>query len=310
MREPDMEPDIFELKYSDYCDYGEYGDDYAISIAMNVARRFLREPDITASQIVGIGHALYALQRLPVVTPGIDVRFGIIIHHKIEAPSPKNSKETITLSDMEYIDFCISEDTFEISKGGSADCGAGHDSYSLAGWYVGLDGSRKTQCELYCIEDAISMLLEQKNTEIRVEDHSKIDFFDKEEFLPLNYHPLNQKAKELLQEQSDVNLSEEQLYILQLMEFVVEDPEMSKKREEIRSRELMQKVEEKVIEMLDMVPEEIMNYLIKEHDLYLEAEDLIEGATEVLWEVIDMILTDLDCPTPVDKPLILISDNR
>ena len=85
---------------------------------------------------------------------------------------------------------------------------------------------------------------------------------------------------------------------------------MSKKREEIRSRELMQKLEDKVMELLDMAPEETMSYLIKEHDLYLEAEDLIEGATEVLWEVIDMILTDLDCPTPVDKPLILISDNK
>ena len=139
---------------------------------------------------------MYALQRLPVVTPCVDVRFGIIIHHN--------------LSDWEYIDFCISEDRFEISKGGSTDCGAGHDSYSLPGWHIGLDGSRETHCELYGIEDNISMLLEQENTEISVEDYSKIDFFEKEEHLSPNYHPLNQKAKELLQEQElDVNLSED-----------------------------------------------------------------------------------------------------
>ena len=138
---------------------------------------------------------------------------------------------------MEYIDFCISEDKFEISKGGSADCGVGHDSYSLAGWYVGLDGSRKTQCELHCIEDAISILLKQENTEIRVEDHSKIDCFYDEELLSLNYHQLNQEAKELLQQQPDDDLSEGQLYILQLMDFGLESPQMSEKREEIRSKE-------------------------------------------------------------------------
>ena len=302
-----MEYDIFELKYSEYCDYGEYGDDCAISIAMNAARRLLREPKVIASQIVGIGHALYALQRLPVVTPGINVRFGIVVHHQIESPSPKNPEDTVTLSDMEYIYFCISENAFEISKGGSADCGAGHDSYSLAGWYVGLDGSRKTQCELHCIEGAISMLLEQENTEISVEDYSDIDFFDKEELLPLNYHPLNQESKELLQQQPDDNPSEEELYILQLMEFGLESPQMSEKREEIRSSDLMQKLEEKVTNLLDMTPEETMIYLIKEHDLYtLGADDLIEGATEVLWEVIDMILLNLDCPTLDDKPLILL----
>ena len=304
-----MESDIFDLKYSDYGDYGDYGDDCAISIAMNVARRLLQEEKVTASQIVGIGHALYAFQRLPVVTPGVYVRFGIVVHHKIESPSPKNPEDTVTLSDMEYIDFCISEDKFEISKGGSADCGVGHDSYSLAGWYVGLDGSRKTQCELHCIEDAISILLEQENTEISVEDYSDIDFFDKEELLPLNYHPLNQESKELLQQQPGGNPSEEELYILQLMDFGLESPQMSEKREEIRSKELMQKLEDKVMSLLDMTSEEAMIYLIKEHDLYtLGADDLIEGATEVLWEVIDMILLNLDCPTPDDKPPILFSD--
>ena len=250
------------------------------------------------------------LNDFPVVTSGVDVRFGIVIHHKIESPSPENPEDTVTLSDWEYIDFCISEDRFEISKGGSADCGAGHDSYSLAGWYVGLDGSRKTQCELYCIESAISMLLEQENTEISVEDHSDIDYFYDEELLSLNYHPLNQKAKELLQQQPDDDLSEDQLYILQLMKFGLESPQMSEKREEIRSRDLMQKLEEKVTSLrLDMTPEETMSCLIKDHDLYtLGADDLIEGATEVLWEVINMILIDLDCPTPDDKLPILFSD--
>ena len=81
---------------------------------------------------------------------------------------------------------------------------------------------------------------------------------------------------------------------------------MSEKREEIRSRELMRKLEDKVIELLETRPEETMSYLIKEHNLYLGAEDLIEEATQVLWQVIDMILIDLDCPTSNDKPLALL----
>ena len=237
------EHEIFDLEYSEYGDYED--DRLAISIAMNVARRLLREPKVTASQIVGIGHALYALQRFPVVTPGVNVRFGIAVHVKTECPDPRKTEDTITLSDMEYIDFCISDDEFEISRGGIKDSPAGSDSYSLPGWYVGLNGYRKTKCELGWIEDAISMLLEQENTEIRVEDNSYVDFFYDEEPLPLNCHPLNQKAKELLQ-LSDNDLQEDQLYILQLIEFGLKSPEMCEKRKEIRSKDLMQRLEEKV----------------------------------------------------------------
>ena len=297
-----MQHEIFELEYSEY---GEYEDDrLAISIAMNVARRLLREPKVTAQQIVGIGHALYALQRLPVVTPEVNVRFGVVTRSKTEYPDQDTPSNTTTLSDMEYIDFCISEDEFEISRGGSADCGIGHDSYSLSGWYVGRNGHRETKCELYWIEDHIEMLLEDDNANISVEDHSYIDFFCDEELLPLNYHPLNQKVKELLQQQSDYDLLKGQLYILQLMNFGLESPQMTDKREEIKSRNLIKKLEEKVKSLRrDMTPEQTMSHLIQTNDLFtiLETDDLVEGATAALWMVIDMVLINQDYPTPDDK---------
>lgn len=249
---------IFELEYSEYDE--EEDDQLAISIAINVARRLLQEPKVTASQIVGIGHALYALQRLPVVTPKVNVRFGVVVHSKIEMPDSRKNGEIMTLSDMEYIDFCISWDEFEISRGGSKDCGMGSDSYSLPGWYVGLNGYRETKCELGWIEGGIDMLLEREGTEISVEDHSGIDYFEDEETLPLNCHPLNQKAKELLQ-LSDNDLHEEQLYILQLIKFGLESPQMCEKRKEIRSKDVIQKLEEKVKSLwVDMTFEETKHY--------------------------------------------------
>ncbi len=51
---------------------------YAIEIAKNVARRFLKSPHITPQQVIGLGNALYALERLPLVTPGSFCEFGIV----------------------------------------------------------------------------------------------------------------------------------------------------------------------------------------------------------------------------------------
>ena len=283
---------IFDFEYSEY---GE-DDQLAISIAINVARLLLQEPKITASQIVGIGHALYALQRLPVVTPEVNVRFGVVVHSKIEMPDPRKNGEIMTLSDMEYIDFCISGDEFEISRGGSKDCGIGHDSYSLPGWYVGLNGYRETKCELHWLEDSITMLLEREGTEISVEDNSGIDYFDAEETLPLNCHPLNQKAKELLQ-LSDNDLHEEQLYILQLIKFGLESPQMCEKRKEIRSKDLVQRLEEKVRSLrVDMTPDQVISFLLKDSNLspVLETDDLIKGTTAALWLVIDQMILEYE----------------
>ena len=286
------EYNIFDLKeYNEYV--GGEDDQLAISIAMNVARRLLREPKVTADQIVGIGHALYALQRLPVVTPGVNVSFGIVTHFISETTSPRNSEETITLNNLVYTDFHISEDKFEISRGGSDDCGAGHDSYSLPGWFVGLNGDRRTNCDLQLTEERIMFYLEREKTDISVENQSCIDFFDSEETLPLNYHELNQKAKKLLQ-QSDNNLSEEQLYILELIEFGLKSPQMEEKRKEIRSADVMQKLEEKVTNLRkDMIPIEVMTFLLQDSSLVsvLETDDLIEGSIASLWLVIDQMIS-------------------
>ena len=48
----------------------EFSDQSTISITMDIAKRLVQHPKVTARQIVGLGHALHALECLPTITPG------------------------------------------------------------------------------------------------------------------------------------------------------------------------------------------------------------------------------------------------
>lgn len=140
-------------------------DYYAINIAINVARRLLNNPEITPRQVVGMGNALYALKRLPLVTPGCFCEFGIVYR--------AGSEE---FSEMRYIQFRISESDFEISMGGSTyDKSVGSDSFSEPGWLVEIGGYRETECELYNLENYVEEYL-NLGAEIKVSDESEIKY--------------------------------------------------------------------------------------------------------------------------------------
>ena len=49
-----------------------------ISIAIHTVRRFLTNPQLTGQEVIGLGNALYALERLPDVTPGSSSEFGVV----------------------------------------------------------------------------------------------------------------------------------------------------------------------------------------------------------------------------------------
>ena len=137
-------------------------DRYAVEIAKNTARRFLKDPRITPQQIIGIGKALHALERLPLVTPDANSEFGIVYRNG-----------TVEFSEMRYITFRISEDTFEISKGGSVyDKAVGSDSFSDPGWLLEVGGYRQTECELYELEGSIAEYL-NLGAKITVSDESE-----------------------------------------------------------------------------------------------------------------------------------------
>ncbi|MDD2482398.1 MAG: hypothetical protein PHF82_09760 [Lutispora sp.] len=140
-------------------------DEYAIHIAVSVARRLLRYPSIQPLQIVGLGNALYALERMPLATEGVNCGFGITYNSGDEEHS-----------EMRYVNFIITDWSFEIQIGGSVyDKAVGSDSYSNPGWYIETGGYKDTRAELYNIEDSIEEYL-NLGAEITVDDESYIVF--------------------------------------------------------------------------------------------------------------------------------------
>jgi len=137
----------------------------AIEIAKDIARLFLKHTQITPQQIIGLGNALYALEQLPLTTPGSFVEFGIVYR-----------TGTVEFSEMQYIEFRISGSAFEISIGGSVyDKAVGSDSYSKPGWLIEVGGHKNAECELYDLKDSIVEYL-ALGAEITVSDHSEIQY--------------------------------------------------------------------------------------------------------------------------------------
>ena len=146
----------------------EYSDEYAISIAIDCAKLLLRNPKISTRQIISLGIALYALERMPTTTPGTFVEFGVV--YRVDSDYPE----------MQYLNFLISESCFEISRGGSINLGAGFDSFSDPSWRIEVGGYRETECELYSIENEVIELL-NLGGKITVYDESHIEYDSSEQ---------------------------------------------------------------------------------------------------------------------------------
>jgi len=148
--------EAFELIDEDY---------YAIQIASNVARLFLKERNLPPRSIIGLGNALYALDRLPEVTKGVNCQFGLIY---------ENGNEEFRES--KYYEFRIGEDFFEISAGGSVyDKAVGSDSFSEPGWLVQSNGVATRDAELWYLGDHITEFI-NIGAKVIVEDESEIIF--------------------------------------------------------------------------------------------------------------------------------------
>jgi len=134
------EVDIFELTDEDY---------YAIDIATKTIYKLLRHRKVSAKQVIGLGAALYALERLPEITDGLFCEINITLREGTEE-----------LQEMKYISFEISDCSFGISKGGSSyDIAVGGDSYSILSWRIEVGGYRETDDDLVDLEDTIEEYL-------------------------------------------------------------------------------------------------------------------------------------------------------
>ncbi|MEQ8200103.1 MAG: hypothetical protein ABRQ24_01640 [Syntrophomonadaceae bacterium] len=148
--------DRFDLNEDDY---------YAVIVAKNVARRLLQHPDIQPRQVIGLGNALYALDRLPQPTPGAHCDYSIVF-----------SQFSDGFEMTRYISFHISANDFRLCRGGNNfDRTVGEDQFNEPLWEVRKDGYRNTGGILDTVEDSCEALL-TRGAVIRVADRSTITF--------------------------------------------------------------------------------------------------------------------------------------
>lgn len=148
--------DSFDIDEDDY---------YVICAVKNIIHRMLKHPTITARQIVGLGNALYALEKLPQITEGARCIFSVNYRAGNEE-----------FSELVYISFEISEEEFGISHGGSIyNAGVGSDSYTLSCWLVEAGGFSDKEAQLYDLEDIVFEYLNLGAT-IEVDNESQIDY--------------------------------------------------------------------------------------------------------------------------------------
>lgn len=150
----EAELDEFDFIEEDY---------FAASLANNVTRLILNKCQLTAGQVVGLAHALYALERLPEVTHGIDCEYSISYRG--------GDEET---GGLWYASILISDQEFAIETGGSTyDKQVGSDSYSGLEWRISIDGdyTRELEMELFDLEDMVVEFL-NLGVEITVDDET------------------------------------------------------------------------------------------------------------------------------------------
>ena len=187
--EEDMRADVFEELYrkvlgaaADY-DLPEFNEEdeglvwedddlFAVETAKAAARMFLGHPDIKPGQIVGLGRALYALERLPQATPGVYCEYDVSM-----------TTGNDDFSEMHYISFRITDDDFEISTGGSVyDKRVGSDSVSGPRWLLEFSGyaDRNLGDEIESIEGRVRRYL-RSGAEITVDDDSATMVIEEED---------------------------------------------------------------------------------------------------------------------------------
>ena len=138
-------------------------DQVAVFLAKKMARRFLKEYDLTPEQVIGLGKALYALDQLPELTPGANIEFGLCY-----------SASSHTISETRCRTFRITEDSFEISVGGFIEMDGCLDSISEPGWAIEASGFKEHGFYIYALEDELCEYL-NLGADITVDDESYLE---------------------------------------------------------------------------------------------------------------------------------------
>jgi hypothetical protein len=139
-------------------------DAYYVERVREVVRALLTRPDLSPKQIIGIGHALHGLGRLPLCTPGLDVHLSLI--DRVE-------------NDVTSYELYITSD-FLSTQSGSIE-GSGFDRNSFSGPTFRVDsGSREYDGFSASTENWPDVFSEMAYAELEVTDLSDGSLLDLE----------------------------------------------------------------------------------------------------------------------------------
>lgn len=142
---------------------------FVASTVIDFTRTLLAKAGPTPRQLVGLARALFALERMPQITSGVNVDYSISLRQGDEK-----------FEEMKYWSVRICEDSFEVSSGGRVyDARVGSDSISGFRLYVeaGSHGYREYNDSCYEWLDDLEELL-NLGAELDVTDDSDPDCLD------------------------------------------------------------------------------------------------------------------------------------
>ena len=148
--------DEFILEEEDY---------YALKITKTILHKLLKRFDLSPLKIIGIGNFLYALERLPLKTEGVNsyVELSYTAGNEI-------------FHESKTFGFRIEEEIFEIEVSGYVhDEFVGGDGIRYPGWYIEADGGRDTEADLVVLEEELSEFLNM-GINVSVDDYSEIKY--------------------------------------------------------------------------------------------------------------------------------------
>ncbi len=135
---------------------------YAVDIARNVANLLKERPELSSEQAAALRRASEVLGRLPATTPGAFYEFAVVL-----------TGGTDESYERRFIQFTITDEEFEISRGGVVyDQAVGSDTLPFECWHVGLGHRVVSDFDLYDIEESVEEYL-SLGAKITISDESQ-----------------------------------------------------------------------------------------------------------------------------------------
>jgi hypothetical protein len=141
-----------------------------VQMARQTARLLLQKPGASPEALICLGRALFALDRLPLSTQGINCTFGATFD-----PDPENARGVSF-----FMTFVVHTGMLAIESGGFQRDPYGGDSFSSPGHVVNLGGGFHRECDPRKSKRTIQEYLDDGGS-MYIEDYSALDLTDSRE---------------------------------------------------------------------------------------------------------------------------------